>query len=70
MQIDKGSLYNNHVGIICVQINCIVKEMNFIEMQEMKNDIVEEWCMHDACLFNWLILHVCINECVKEVKEG
>ena len=44
--------------------------MNFIEMQEMKNDIVEEWCMHDACLFNWLILHVCINECVKEVKEG
>ena len=44
--------------------------MNFIEMQEMKNDIVEEWCIDDACLFNWLILHVCINECVKEVKEG
>ena len=70
MQIDKGSLYNYQVCIFSVQINCIVKEMNFIEMQEMKNDIVEEWCMHDACLFNWLILYVCINECVKEVKEG
>ena len=44
--------------------------MNFIEMKEMKNDIVEEWCIYDACLFNWLILHVCIKECLKEVKEG
>ena len=70
MQNNNGKLYNNQVGIISVQINCIVKEMQYIEMKEIKNDIVEEWCIDDACLFNWLILHACITECLKEVKEG
>ena len=70
MQINKGNLYNYQVGIICIWNNCIVKEMQYIEMKEMKNDIVEEQCIYDACLFNWLILYVCVNECVKEVKEG
>ena len=67
MQINEGSLYNNHVSIISVSINCLVKEKNLIEM---KNDLIEEWCIAVDCLFNWLLLYVCINECVKEVKEG
>ena len=67
MQINEGSLYNNHVSIISVSINCLVKEKN---LNEMKNDLIEEWCIADDCLFNWLLLYVCINECVKEVKEG
>ena len=67
MQINKNSLYNKQVGIISVSINCLVKEKNLIEM---KNDLIEEWCIAVDYLFNWLLLYVCINECVKEVKEG
>ena len=36
----------------------------------MKNDMNEEWCIGDDCLFNWLLLYVFVIECVKEVKEG
>ena len=39
-------------------------------MIEIKNDLIEEWCIADRYLFNWLLLYVCVNECVKEVKEG
>ena len=67
MQNNEGSLYNKYVGIISVYINCLVKEKNLIEM---KNDLIEEWCIAVDYLFNWLLLYVCINECVKEVKEG
>ena len=67
MQNNEGSLYNKQVGIISVLINCLVKEKNLIEM---KNDLIEEWCIAVDYLFNWLLLYVCVNECVKEVKEG
>ena len=67
MQINEGSLYSQQVGIISVSINCLVKEKNLIEL---KNDLIEEWCIADDYLFNWLLLYVCVNECVKEVKEG
>ena len=67
MQNNNVSLYNKHVGIINVSINCLVKEKNLIEI---KNDLFEEWCIADDCLCNWLLFYVCINECVKEVKEG
>ena len=66
MQNNECSLYNKQVGIICVSNNCLVKEIN---LKEMKNDMNEEWCIADDCLFNWLLLYVCINECLKEVKE-
>ena len=66
MQNNEGSLYNKHVCIISVSINCLVKEKYLIEM---KNDMNEEWCIADDYLFNWLLLYVCVNECVKEVKE-
>ena len=66
MQNNEDSLYNQQVGIISVSINCLVKEKNLIEM---KNDLIEEWCIADDYLFNWLLLYVCVNECVKEVKE-
>ena len=39
MQNNEGSLYNKHVCIIFVQINCLVKEKYLIEM---KNDMNEE----------------------------
>ena len=64
---NEDSLYNKQVGIISVSINCLVKEKNLIEM---KNDLIEEWCIAVDYLFNWLLLYVCVNECVKEVKEG
>ena len=67
MQNNEDSLYNKHVGIISVLINCLVKEM---DLNEKKNYLIEEWCIADDCLFNWLLLYVCINECLKEVKEG
>ena len=38
-------------------------------MIEMKNDMNEEWCISVDYLFNWLLLYVCINECLKQVKE-
>ena len=66
MQNNEGSLYNKHVCIIFVQINCLVKERN---LNEMKNDLNEEWCIAYDCLFNWLLLYVFVEECVKEVKE-
>ena len=66
MQNNKYNLYNKHVCIISVQINCLVKEKYLIEM---KNDLIEEWCIAVDYLFNWLLLYVCVNECVKEVKE-
>ena len=66
MRNNEGSLYNKHVGIISVSINCLVKEKNLIEM---KNDLIEEWCIAVDYLFNWLLLYVCVKECVKEVKE-
>ena len=67
MQNNEYSLYSQQVGIISVYINCLVKEKNLIEM---KNDLIEEWCIAVDYLFNWLLLYVCVNECVKEVKEG
>ena len=67
MQNNEYSLYSQQVGIISVSINCLVKEKNLIEM---KNDLIEEWCIAVDYLFNWLLLYVCVNECVKEVKEG
>ena len=67
MQINEDNLYSQRVGIISVSINCLVKEKNLIEM---KNDLIEEWCIAVDYLFNWLLLYVCVNECVKEVKEG
>ena len=67
MQNNEGSLYNKYVGIISVYINCLVKEM---DLNEMKNDLIEEWCIAVECLFNWLLWYVCVEECVKEVKEG
>ena len=66
MQNNEDSLYNKQVGIISVSINCLVKEKNLIEM---KNDLIEEWCIAVDYLFNWLLLYVCINECLKQVKE-
>ena len=66
MQNNESSLYNQRVGIISVSINCLVKEKN---LNEKKNDLIEEWCIADDYLFNWLLLYVCVNECVKEVKE-
>ena len=66
MQNNEGSLYNKQVGIISVYINCLVKEMN---LNEMKNDMNEEWCIAVDCLFIWSLLYVCVIECVKEVKE-
>ena len=66
MQINDGGLYSQQVGIISVSINCLVKEKNLIEI---KNDLIEEWCIAVDYLFNWLVLYVCVNECVKEVKE-
>ena len=41
--------------------------MNLIEM---KNDLIEELCIAVDYLFNWLLLYVFVEECVKEVKEG
>ena len=67
MQNNKSGRYSQQVGIISVSINCLVKENNLIEM---KNDLIEEWCIAVDYLFNWLLLYVCVNECVKEVKEG
>ena len=67
MQNNQISLYSQQVGIISVSINCLVKEKNLIEM---KNDLIEEWCIAVDYLFNWLLLYVCVEECVKEVKEG
>ena len=67
MQNNQISLYNKQVGIISVSINCLVKEKN---LNEKKNDLIEEWCIAVDYLFNWLLLYVCVNECVKEVKEG
>ena len=49
MQNNEDSLYNKHVCIINVSINCLVKEKNLIEM---KNDLIEEWCIAVDCLFN------------------
>ena len=49
MQNNEGSLYNKHVGIISVYINCLVKEM---DLNEKKNDLIEEWCIAVDCLFN------------------
>ena len=49
MRNNEGSLYNKHVGIISVSINCLVKEKYLIEM---KNDMNEEWCIADDYLFN------------------
>ena len=66
MQNNEGSLYNKHVGIISVYINCLVKEKYLIEM---KNDMNEEWCISVDYLFNWLLLYVFVKECLKEVKE-
>ena len=67
MQDNEDSLYNQYVGIISVYINCLVKEM---DLNEKKNDLIEEWCIAVDYLFNWLLLYVCVNECVKQVKEG
>ena len=67
MQNNEGSLYSQQVGIISVSINCLVKEKN---LNEKKNDMNEEWCIAVDYLSNWLLLYVCVNECVKEVKEG
>ena len=67
MQNNEDSLYNQYVGIISVYINCLVKEM---DLNEKKNELIEEWCIAVDYLFNWLLLYVCVNECVKEVKEG
>ena len=67
MQNNEDNLYSQQVGIISVYINCLVKEKNLIEM---KNDLIEEWCIAVDYLFNWLLLYVCVEECVKEVKEG
>ena len=49
MQINEGSLYSQQVGMISVLINCLVKERN---LNEMKNDMNEEWCIADDYLFN------------------
>ena len=38
MQNNEGNLYNKHVGIISVSINCLVKEKY---LKEMKNDLIE-----------------------------
>ena len=67
MQNNEDSLYSQRVCIISVSINCLVKEKN---LNEKKNDLIEEWCIAVDYLFNWLLLYVCVNECVKEVKEG
>ena len=67
MQNNEDNLYSQQVGMISVLINCLVKERN---LNEMKNDLIEEWCIAVDYLFNWLLLYVCVNECVKEVKEG
>ena len=66
MQNNEDSLYSQQVGIISVSINCLVKEKN---LNEMKNDLIEEWCIAVDCLFNWLLLYVFVEECLKEVKE-
>ena len=62
MQNNNVSLYNKHVGIINVSINCLVKEKN---LNEKKNDLIEEWCIAVDCLFNWLLLYECLKECLK-----
>ena len=49
MQNNKYNLYNQQVGIISVQINCLVKEM---DLNEKKNELIEEWCIAVDCLFN------------------
>ena len=67
MQNNEGCRYSQQVCIISVSINCLVKEKY---LKEMKNDLIEEWCIAVDYLFNWLLLYVCVNECVKEVKEG
>ena len=67
MQNNEDGLYSQQVGMISVLISCLVKERN---LNEMKNDMNEEWCIAVDYLFNWLLLYVCVNECVKEVKEG
>ena len=35
-------------------------------VNEMKNELIEEWCIVDDCLFNWLVLYVFVEECVKD----
>ena len=67
MQNNEDNLYSQQVGMISVLINCLVKERN---LNEMKNELIEEWCIAVDYLFNWLLLYVCINECLKQVKEG
>ena len=52
--------------MISVLINCLVKEKN---LNEKKNDLIEEWCIAVDCLFIWSLLYICVIECVKEVKE-
>ena len=49
MQNNEDNLYSQQVGIISVYINCLVKEKNLIEM---KNDLIEEWCIAVDYLFN------------------
>ena len=49
MQNNEDSLYNKQVGIISVQINCLVKEKN---LNEKKNELIEEWCIAVDYLFN------------------
>ena len=49
MQINEGSLYSQQVGMISVSINCLVKEM---DLNEKKNDLIEEWCIAVDYLFN------------------
>ena len=41
-----------------------------MNLNEMKNDMNEEWCIAVDCLFNWLLLYVFVEECIKQVKEG
>ena len=41
-----------------------------MDLNEKKNELIEEWCIAVDCLFNWLLLYVFVEECVKEVKEG
>ena len=65
MQINEDNLYSQQVGMISVYINCLVKEKNLIEM---KNDLIEEWCIAVDYLFNWLLLYVFVNECLRQVK--
>ena len=66
MQNNEDSLYNKHVCIISVLINCLVKEM---DLNEKKNDLIEEWCIAVDCLFNWLLLYVCRRVCKRSKRR-